>query len=604
MSKKAKVIEQLTCKHPIQCDLTQQLENAVEIANLGIWQWFIETDDVFLDQKAMAITGIDVKSFNNTMAYIIDHIVHRDSKALFVESLERANKLHGVSNQVYRINHPTKDEVWIRFKSQFVHDDKGKAYMLTGVLMDVTEDIIKNRETGVELTFIKTLLETIIHPIFYKDTEYRYQYFNKAFETFLGLKAHEIMNKTVYDVANKPLADVYHDADDELMRNRGKQIYESKVQYADGSYHDVIFTKSALIDADDQVQGVVGIMQDVTSQRDTEKEIKRIYDVKDVFLKISREVHQFDNEVDFLHEILSRIQEVCMTSDIAVLLEETHNGFIRMSDHLKVVNEHLLPEMPIEESFIHHITRGREFQIVVMNESDMQELPIDDVGRTFLKHNPVKSVMIIPVAIEGRKSKFFLFNLYKADGFTEKDVSIAKYIQDELSFVLKFYYMTQEILKMSRYDGLTGLMNRGYFDDQLHRILREAEVGDMSFCVAIFDLDGLKVINDLFGHEKGDDYLILLADLLKREFKDAILGRIGGDEFAGIFTIDEIQLKDRLELIRHVFIEIVEEKTENRLHSGFSYGISKYSKDGTTYKIILRKADKNMYEYKKNHKNF
>lgn len=599
-----KLIEQLTCKTPSQCDLTQQLENAIGIANLGIWQWIIASDDVFLDKTSIDIAGIDVDAFDNTMSYILEHVIHEESKELFITSLSKANKDHIISNQIYRVNHPTKDEVWVRFRSQYAYDGEGKAYMLTGVLMDVTEYVVQSKKTGVELSFIKTLLETIIHPIFYKNAEGRYQYFNKAFEAFLGLEYDQIMNKTVYDVADKPLADIYYAADNDLMKKRGKQVYESKVEYADGTYHDVIFTKSVLIDENDEVQGLVGIMQDVTDQRTAEKEIKRIYDVKDILLAISREVHLFDSEVEFLHEVMKRFKNVFSTSDIAVLLEETESGLIKMSDNLDAVNDHLVPQMPMKESFIHHLTKGEDSEIVVLNDLSIDDLPEDDAGREFLKHNPVKSVMIIPVALEGRRSKFFLFNSYQINGFTDKDIKIGNYIQSELSFILKFYYLTQEILQMSRYDGLTGLMNRGYFDDQLNRVLDEAIIGDMRFCVAIFDLDRLKDINDLFGHEKGDEYLILLSDLLKREFKNAVLGRIGGDEFAGIFVMDENSLEERLELIRKVYVEIIEEKTENRLHSGFSYGISKYSIDGITYKELLRKADKNMYEYKKNNKYF
>jgi diguanylate cyclase (GGDEF)-like protein len=82
---------------------------------------------------------------------------------------------------------------------------------------------------------------------------------------------------------------------------------------------------------------------------------------------------------------------------------------------------------------------------------------------------------------------------------------------------------------LGTHDVMTGLYNRAFFQETLHRLEKEL-AGPVSVVVA--DLNGLKRVNDRFGHQVGDDLIRRAAEVLKAAFDEAsIVARVGGDEF-------------------------------------------------------------------------
>lgn len=118
------------------------------------------------------------------------------------------------------------------------------------------------------------IIDAIPAPIFYKDTDHLYQGCNRAFEAYIGLTHAQICGASVYDVAPKELADIYRKADNELFAARGQQVYQTQVQYADGTYHDVMFHKAVVENPDGSVAGMVGVILDITERSAAEKALR------------------------------------------------------------------------------------------------------------------------------------------------------------------------------------------------------------------------------------------------------------------------------------------------------------------------------------------
>ncbi len=92
--------------------------------------------------------------------------------------------------------------------------------------------------------------------------------------------------------------------------------------------------------------------------------------------------------------------------------------------------------------------------------------------------------------------------------------------------------LEEEIRHLSFHDGLTGLYNRAFFEAELARLDVDR---NLPISLLMADLDGLKLINDAFGHEAGDDFLKAAAEILRIHLRaDDILARWGGDEFAAV----------------------------------------------------------------------
>ncbi len=123
------------------------------------------------------------------------------------------------------------------------------------------------------LNFLKTLLNTIPSPIFYKNSTGHYLGCNKAFESYVGLSQDELVGKTAHELWLKELADRYQQQDQALLNNPGMQFYESSVTHADGKLHDVIFNKATFLGSDGSVGGLVGVILDISERKQAEREL-------------------------------------------------------------------------------------------------------------------------------------------------------------------------------------------------------------------------------------------------------------------------------------------------------------------------------------------
>jgi diguanylate cyclase (GGDEF)-like protein/PAS domain S-box-containing protein len=90
-----------------------------------------------------------------------------------------------------------------------------------------------------------------------------------------------------------------------------------------------------------------------------------------------------------------------------------------------------------------------------------------------------------------------------------------------------------ELHRLATLDDLTGLFNRREFERELARHLALARRHDVDAAVLMLDLDGLKIVNDTFGHQAGDVLLRHVADVLRSRLRASdVIARLGGDEFA------------------------------------------------------------------------
>jgi PAS domain S-box-containing protein len=148
-----------------------------------------------------------------------------------------------------------------------------------------TEEMINNT-----LRFQQVLMDSIPSPIFYKDSNGIYLGGNKAFEQYLGISLEQIIGKTVYDIAPADLAEKYHQADMELLNNPGIQTYEASVVYGDKTKHDVIFNKSTFTDIEGKVEGLIGVIIDMTEYKRAEKALKELSSRQEALLAAVPEI--------------------------------------------------------------------------------------------------------------------------------------------------------------------------------------------------------------------------------------------------------------------------------------------------------------------------
>lgn len=152
---------------------------------------------------------------------------------------------------------------------------------------------------------------------------------------------------------------------------------------------------------------------------------------------------------------------------------------------------------------------------------------------------------------------------------------------------------------LSMHDALTGLYNRAYFEEEMNRLAapRYQPVG-----LIICDVDGLKIINDTFGHESGDVLLIETAGILKESMRRGdMVARIGGDEFAILIAkTDQKALDNACKRIRDNIGEYNSGGPKHPL--SISIGASIWKGENANMEGLFQEADNNMYRDKLSHR--
>lgn len=209
-------------------------------------------------------------------------------------------------------------------------------------------------------------------------------------------------------------------------------------------------------------------------------------------------------------------------------------------------------------------------------------------------HMRLDNVMFSPLIIDQRTVGLIgLAN--KPGGFTQRDADFVSSLGDVAAVALRNSRNLESIKYLSYHDQLTDLYNRHYFVNELKRL-----EGSREYPIAIIsaDLDGLKIINDTFGHGEGDRYLQGTASVIKQALRGYdLLARVGGDEFA--LVLPRTDAKTCANIMQRIRNKIEE---YNKTHNGFPLSISMgwaVGADNTkSLEEIYHIADREMYREK------
>ena len=167
-------------------------------------------------------------------------------------------------------------------------------------------------------------------------------------------------------------------------------------------------------------------------------------------------------------------------------------------------------------------------------------------------------------------------------------------------------------LRLANFDSLTGLANRRYFKETLTECVRNRILERNILAVLFIDLDGFKLVNDIYGHEAGDQLLVKVAGIISDAGSRAkVVARLGGDEFTVLLT----DIK-RLEEVKHFASKLNRQLQDKLSTKGIDTQVSasigivmhhmRIDDRRNTDRIVndlLRRADEAMYAAKKAGKN-
>ena len=154
-------------------------------------------------------------------------------------------------------------------------------------------------------------------------------------------------------------------------------------------------------------------------------------------------------------------------------------------------------------------------------------------------------------------------------------------------------FREKEINYLNYHDQLTGLYNRRFYEEELERL---DTARNLPLTIAMGDLNGLKLVNDSFGHRIGDELLKKVAEIIKRGCRaDDIIARVGGDEF--VIILPNTDSSEAEKVIARINKFAIGEKV-NKIKVSISFGYETKTDKKQKIEDIFKGAEDHMYRHK------
>ncbi|MFW6287813.1 MAG: diguanylate cyclase domain-containing protein, partial [bacterium] len=199
-----------------------------------------------------------------------------------------------------------------------------------------------------------------------------------------------------------------------------------------------------------------------------------------------------------------------------------------------------------------------------------------------------------PLKANRREVGFILFdNIYSLYNLKDSDLDILRILCSQVSSIIDNVRLLTDLKESAYYDKLTGLYNRRYFDKKIDEYDR-ADL--LPFSLIIGDVNGLKVTNDVFGHQVGDNLLISISNILQKSCRenDTIV-RWGGDEFILLLPNADEMVADH---ICNQIKELCSNNNEHKIQLSISLGMATRNNINEAMNRVIKVAEDRMYRQK------
>lgn len=252
----------------------------------------------------------------------------------------------------------------------------------------------------------------------------------------------------------------------------------------------------------------------------------------------------------------------------------------------------------LEESFLYIATKGKLDRTVVMNR--LEDLVVfKNTEQSGNQGIAIRSEVSAPLRVGGELAGMLCIDGDVAGIFSERDIHILDYMANQIGIVIRNQKMYNEMLRISRYDGLSNLLNRDSFNREAEKLLNDPSKDSASLHYILMDLDNLKKANDTVGHHFGDEIIKSFASLIQKYLgKNDLFGRYGGDEFVAVIQGDLLNINHCMEDANIEFMSTNVGLLATDFTPSFSYGIASFLESELSLDTLYKLADKRMHELK------
>ncbi|MEB3123838.1 MAG: diguanylate cyclase [Snowella sp.] len=384
---------------------------------------------------------------------------------------------------------------------------------------------------------------------------------------------------------------------------------EYRIVWPDRSVHWVLCKGKAVYDNSGQAIRSIGLILDITDRKLAEEKMQTINQQLESSVEELRQKNQEMQLVgeisDFLQSCLT-VEEACATiSTLAKpLFPHCTVGIFMIANsrnRLELINA-WGNMASLDTLFLPNdcwaLRRGRSHWIdhehhdLLCNHSD--------------HHHPPAESLCIPMIAQGETLGLLHLSASTPGNLTESRRQLARTISEQLSLAIANLTLRATLQAQSIRDPLTGLFNRRYLEEFLHKEIHRAQRNQYSIGVIMIDIDHFKRFNDTLGHDGGDFILKEIGQLLKDQVRASdIACRFGGEEM--ILILPDVSLEiacQRAEGIRSAIAQLRLVYNDRAIDTiTASFGVACFPDHGGTVNAVIKTADHALYRAKNGGRN-
>ncbi len=596
----------------------ERQESIIEGTGVATWEWNVQTGETVFNEKWAQLIGYTLDELAPVSIRTWETYTHPDD-------LKRSSKLieqHFAGELPYyececQMKHKDGHWIWIQDSGRLMsRTTDGKPLMMFGTHTDITNRKLAEETVRESETRYKNLFENSPVSLWEEDYsqvvngidklgligDFLRQYLEDHPDIVISLMSMIVINDVnkatlqLYSYEDKHLLidnspnlfkNVSHDTlVDELMAMSTRQTsYEIIVDNsrADGKVINVRVRWSVYPGHEADMSKVIVNTTDITQQ------IQAI-SVQSAIYRISQAASATENLQELYNSIHQILGELMPAKNFYIALYDGNEGMISFPYHVDEYDPHPEPRK-FGNGWTEYVIRTG--QPVLLSPENLDKLEEDEGVRT------VGSDSIdwlgVPLKVEDRIIGMVAVQTYtEGIRYTEVEKDILVFVSNQIAMAIDRKRIEETLKYSSTHEPLTGLFNRGYYEEEIKRLSagRQFPVG-----VIMMDIDDLKKINDKYGHAAGDELLKSFASVLQKEFRsNDVVARIGGDEFSVLLPLSPMKIVKKAVERTQKSVDLFNELNPN-IHLSYSVGYFT-TESGDSVLDAIKYADALMYHDK------
>lgn len=524
--------------------------------------------------------------------------IHPDDIAEISRIIVQGKKIPGVSPAIeVRARH--KNGNWRCFEviaNNMLNDPEVSGIVINA--RDITERKKAEENLNKAHQELKAIFEALPDLFFLLDNDGTILDYNTSRLSELLVPPDKFLGKKIKEIMPEPAARKLQQALRKVQKKGSLVVVEYSLPGDDGEN----FYEARLLPL--QASQVIAIVRNVTDRkRAGEKEKKYVRDL-DFLSKTAMDFVRMPPDHDLFKYIAEKIKSIADNETVVVSSFNESTGMLQVK-HILGIEEHYHDILKLVKAdpagMVCKISQEAKDAYlsgkVVNAPINLHKLSFGKISKNACEK--IESLLgiknIFTIGLSHSDVLFGNITIISRNRDPLLDTSLIETFSNQAAVALQRRKTEDQLKYLSLHDPLTGLYNRAYFEEEMHRldVERISSVG-----LIMSDVDGLKLVNDIMGHKTGDGLLMVIAGIIRDACrKGDLVARLGGDEFAVLLpNISPAVLDGICQRIKHTIHTYNAENPE--LPLSISIGHTLRSKDNVSVADLFKEADNIMYRQK------